>query len=208
MKLEVLNQEGNTTGRHFELPDSIFGVEPNEHAVYLAVKQYNANQRQGTHKSKERSELSGSTRKLHKQKGTGGSRKGDIKSPTFKGGARVFGPRPRDYSFSLNKKVKALARVSALSVKAAKGQIMIIEDLKIDAPSTKSFVQVLKNLKVDNIKPLIVTGAYDQNVYLSSRNLQKAVVSAARDLNTYGILNAGKLVFFESGIKQLVEELN
>lgn len=207
MKLEVFNMEGQKTGREVELPAEIFGIEPNQHAVYLAVKQYLANQRQGTHKAKERSEIRGSTRKLHKQKGTGGARKGDIKSPVLRGGGRVFGPRPRDYSFSLNKKVKRLAKLSALSSKASEGSILIIEDFSFDAPKTKAFIHVLDQLQAIGKRTLLVTQEYDKNVYLSARNIQRAEVSKASDLNTYAILNAGKLIFSESGLKSLVEEL-
>jgi large subunit ribosomal protein L4 len=208
MELEVLNIEGQKTGRKVALPESIFGVEPNEHAVYLAVKLYNANQRQGTHKSKERNEIAGSTRKLHKQKGTGGSRKGDIKNPVFRGGGRIFGPQPRDYSFKLNKKVKRLAKLSALSAKASEGSIMIVEDFSFEAPKTKEFVNVMKQLELNNDKALLVIPENDKNVYLSARNLQKVGVTLSKDLNTYGILNCRKLVFSESGLKKLVEELN
>jgi large subunit ribosomal protein L4 len=207
MKLEVFNIQGKKTGKTVELPDEVFGVEPNEHAVWLAVKAYLANQRQGTHKSKERSELSGSTRKLHKQKGTGGSRKGDINSPLFKGGARVFGPKPRDYSQKLNKKVKRLARKSALSSKAANGQILVLEDFTFDAPKTKSFIDILKSLNLDSQKTLLITSDYDKNVYLSSRNLQGAGVARAQDLNTYDILHANILILAESSIEKVVSNV-
>ncbi len=207
MKLEVFNIQGKKTGKTVELPDEVFGVEPNEHAVWLAVKAYLANQRQGTHKSKERSELSGSTRKLHKQKGTGGSRKGDINSPLFKGGARVFGPKPRDYSQKLNKKVKRLARKSALSSKAANGQILVLEDFTFDAPKTKSFIDILKSLNLDSQKTLLITSDYDKNVYLSSRNLQGAGVARAQDLNTYDILHANTLILAESSIEKVVSNV-
>lgn len=207
MKLEVFNIKGEKTGKSVELPDAVFGAQPNEHAVWLAVKAYLANQRQGTHKSKERSEISGSTRKLHKQKGTGGSRKGDINSPLYKGGGRVFGPKPRDYSQKLNKKVKRLARLSALSSKAANGQIIVLEDFAFDAPRTKAYIGMLKALKLDNQKSLLVTNDYEKNVYLSSRNLPKASVSRAQDLNTYEILHSNTLILSEGSIGKIVESL-
>ena len=207
MKLEVFNIQGEKTGKTVELPDEVFGTEPNEHAVWLAVKAYLANQRQGTHKTKERSEMSGSTRKLHRQKGTGGSRKGDINSPLFKGGARVFGPRPRDYSQKLNKKVKRLARKSALSSKAANGQIVVLEDFTFDAPRTKTFLDILKSLNLDAQKTLLVTPDYDKNIYLSSRNLQKAGVARAQDLNTYDILHANTLILAESSIEKVASNV-
>jgi large subunit ribosomal protein L4 len=207
MKIEVLNTEGQSTGRSIELPDAIFGIEPNEHVVYLAVKQYLANQRQGTHKAKERSEMSGSTRKLHRQKGTGGSRKGDINNPLYHGGARVFGPRPRDYSQKLNKKVKRLARKSALSSKAASGNILIIEDFSFDAPKTKAFKSILSKLAVADRRTLFVTPDYDTKVYLSSRNLQESSVVRASDLNTYEILKAHTLVFAESAVEKIKQSM-
>lgn len=208
MKVDVLNKQGEKTGRQVELPDSIFGVEPNEHSMYLAVKLYNANQRQGTHKTKGRSEIKGSTRKLHKQKGTGGSRKGDIKNPLFRGGGTVFGPQPRSYGFSLNKKVKRLAKLSALSVKASGGDIMVIEDVKMDMPKTKEFYSLLHGLKLENTKSTIVMAESDNNLLLSARNIKKAKIAKYSELNTYGILNSGKIVFSESGLQRLVEELN
>jgi large subunit ribosomal protein L4 len=207
MKLEVFNIKGEKTGKSVELPDAVFGATPNEHAVWLAVKAYLANQRQGTHKSKERSEISGSTRKLHKQKGTGGSRKGDINSPLFKGGGRVFGPKPRDYSQKLNKKVKRLARLSALSSKAQNGQIIVLEDFSFDAPKTKSYLSLLKALNLDGKKSLLVTNDYEKNVYLSSRNIEKAEVSRAQDLNTYEILHSNTLIISEGSIGKIVESL-
>jgi large subunit ribosomal protein L4 len=207
MKIEVLNKEGQQTGRSVELPDDIFGIEPNEHVVYLAVKQYLANQRQGTHKAKERSEMTGSTRKLHRQKGTGGSRKGDINSPLFHGGARVFGPRPRDYSQKLNKKVRRLARKSALSSKAANGQIFIVEDFTFAAPKTKSFMTMLNKLAVSDRKTLLVTAEHDPAVYLSGRNLQEASVVRAADLNTYEILKAQTLILAESALDKIKQSL-
>ena len=207
MKIEVLNKEGQQTGRSVELPDDIFGIEPNEHVVYLAVKQYLANQRQGTHKAKERSEMTGSTRKLHRQKGTGGSRKGDINSPLFHGGARVFGPRPRDYSQKLNKKVRRLARKSALSSKAANGQIFIVEDFTFEAPKTKSFMTMLNKLAVSDRKTLLVTAEHDPAIYLSGRNLQEASVVRAADLNTYEILKAQTLILAESALDKIKQSL-
>jgi large subunit ribosomal protein L4 len=207
MKLEVFNIKGEKTGKTVELPDNVFGATPNEHAVWLAVKAYLANQRQGTHKSKERSEISGSTRKLHKQKGTGGSRKGDINNPLYKGGGRVFGPKPRDYSEKVNKKVKRLARLSALSSKAANGQIIVMEDFSFDAPKTKTFLGMLKSLKLDSAKSLLVTGEYEKNVYLSSRNLPNAAVARAQDLNTYEILHSNTLILAEGSIAKIVESL-
>jgi large subunit ribosomal protein L4 len=207
MKLEVFNIKGEKTGKSVELPDAVFGAQPNEHAVWLAVKAYLANQRQGTHKSKERSEMSGSTRKLHKQKGTGGARKGDINSPLLKGGGRVFGPKPRDYSQKLNKKVKRLARLSALSSKANNGQIIVLEDFSFDAPKTSAYIGLLKALNLDGKKSLLVTNDYEKNVYLSSRNIQKAAVSRAQDLNTYEILHSNTLILSEGSIGKIVESL-
>lgn len=207
MKLEVLNIQGQSTGRSVELPDEVFGIEPHEHAIYLAVKAYLANQRQGTHKSKERSEMSGSTRKLHRQKGTGGSRKGDINSPLFKGGGRVFGPRPRDYSQKLNKKVKQLARVSALVTKLQSGSLIVVEDFSFQAPKTKELVNILRNLKVADAKTLLVTGEQESTVYLSGRNLVKAQVTTASDLHTYAVMNAQKLVVAEGAITKIKESL-
>lgn len=207
MKLEVFNIKGEKTGKSVELPDSVFGATPNEHAVWLAVKAYLANQRQGTHKSKERSEMSGSTRKLHKQKGTGGARKGDINSPLLRGGGRVFGPKPRDYSQKLNKKVKRLARLSALSSKASTGQIIVLEDFSFDAPKTKAYLDILKSFNLDGKKSLLVTNDYEKNVYLSSRNIQKAAVSRAQDLNTYEILHSNTLIISEGSIGKIVESL-
>lgn len=207
MKLEVFNIKGEKTGKSVELPDEFFAATPNEHVVWLAVKAYLANQRQGTHKSKERSEMSGSTRKLHRQKGTGGSRKGDINSPLFKGGGRVFGPKPRDYSQKLNKKAKRLARLSALSSKASNGQIIVLEDFTFETPKTKSFIGILKSLNLMEKKALLVTGDYDKNVYLSSRNLPNAAVSRAQDLNTYEILHTNTLILSEGAIEKIVANL-
>jgi large subunit ribosomal protein L4 len=207
MKAEVFNIKGEKTGKTVELPDAVFASEPNEHVVWLAVKAYLANQRQGTHKSKERSEMSGSTRKLHKQKGTGGSRKGDINSPLYKGGGRVFGPKPRDYSQKLNKKVKRLARTSALASKAAAGSLIVVEDFSFDAPKTKAYLSILKAFSLDEKKTLLVTGDYEKNVYLSSRNIQKAAVARAQDLNTYEILHSNTLLVSEGAIGKIVENL-
>ena len=203
MELAIYNQEGKDTGRKVTLSDSVFAIEANEHAIYLDVKQYLANQRQGTHKSKERSEVSGSTRKLHKQKGGGGSRIGDIKSPVLVGGGRVFGPRPRDYRFKLNKKLKQLARRSALSVKALENQIIVVEDLKFEAAKTKEFINFAKNLKVDDKKILLVLSGRDNNVYLSSRNVPNASLMNASDLNTYVIMNNNAIVLTESSVAVL-----
>ena len=190
MEVSVLNINGENTGRKVTLDESIFGIEPNEHVVYMAVRQYLAAQRQGTHKSKERSEMSGSTRKLGRQKGGGGARRGDINSPLLVGGARVFGPTPRDYSFKLNKKVKQLARRSALSQKAIDNAIVVVEDFNFDAPSTKAFVNVLNNLKVSKKKQLFVLPSSNKAVYLSARNIEGTQMAIASDINTYGIMNS------------------
>ncbi len=208
MKIAILNTSGSETGRSAELPGDIFGIEPNQHAVYLDVKAYLANQRQGTAETKERNMISGSTRKLHKQKGTGGSRKGDIKSPVFRGGGTVFGPNPRDYSEKVNKKVKVLARKSALSDKAIQGKVVVIEDFSFDKPKTKSFTDVIKNLKLVGKKTLLVTADYDKNLYLSGRNVPKANLVHAQDINTYSILNSNVLVLVESAIAKLNETLS
>ncbi len=200
MELAIYNQEGQDTGRKAQLSDGVFAVEPNEHALYLDVKQYLANQRQGTHKSKERSEVSGSTRKLHKQKGGGGARIGDINSPVLVGGGRVFGPRPRDYRFKLNAKLKQLARRSALSLKAADNQIIIVDDIKLAQAKTKDFVAVAKNLKVDDKKLLIVLPEKNDNLYLAVRNIPNAMSVNAGDLNTYTILNNEAIVITEAGL--------
>jgi large subunit ribosomal protein L4 len=207
MKLDVFNIQGEKTGRAVDLPDDVFGGEPNDHVLYLAVKQYLANQRQGTHKSKERWEISGSTRKLHKQKGTGGSRKGDINSPLFPGGARVFGPRPRDYEQKLNKKVKRLARKSALRTKVKSGAVVIVEDFNFDTPKTKNFADMLGKLNTGGKKSLVVVSEQNDNVFLSSRNIPTTKVVRAQDLNTYEILNARTLVLSESSIQKIVETL-
>ena len=206
MELAIYNVEGQDTGRKAVLNDEVFAVEANEQAVYLDVKQYLANQRQGTHTSKERSEVSGSTRKLHKQKGGGGSRIGDINSPVLVGGGRVFGPRPRDYRFKLNRKVKQLARKSALTVKAQANQIIIVEDFTLEAPKTKDFVKITKNLKVDDKKVLMVLAAQNKNVFLSSRNVPNARLMSASDINTYALLNNNAIVLTESSL-ELINKL-
>ncbi len=201
MELAIYNIKGEDTGRKATLNDAVFAIEANEHAVYLDVKQYLANQRQGTHKSKERSEVSGSTRKLHKQKGGGGSRIGDINSPVLVGGGRVFGPRPRDYRFKLNKKLKELARKSALTVKAQDDQIIVVEDFTFEAPKTKDFVALTKNLKVEGQKVLLLQGSDNENVYLSARNIPGARVMRAADANTYVLLDNKALILTESGLE-------
>ena len=201
MEVSVLNIKGESTGRKVTLDESIFGIEPNEHVVYMAVRQYLAAQRQGTHKSKERSEISGSTRKLGRQKGGGGARRGDINSPLLVGGARVFGPTPRDYSFKLNKKVKQLARKSALAQKAIDNAIVVVEDFNFEAPSTKAFIEVLNNLKVSERKQLFVLPSSNKAVYLSARNLKGTQMAIASDINTYGIMNAEVLVVTESSLE-------
>lgn len=208
MEVSVLNIKGEDTGRKIVLNDSVFGIEPNDHAIYLDVKQYLAAQRQGTAKSKERSEMSGSTRKLGRQKGGGGARRGDINSPVLVGGARVFGPKPRNYDFKLNKKVKALARRSALSYKAQEGAIVVVEDFNFEAPKTKSFIDVVNNLKVADKKVLVVLPEANKNVYLSARNLQGAKVAIASDINTYGVLNAGVMVVTENALGKIEAVLN
>lgn len=200
MELSVYNIKGEDTGKKITLNDAVFGVEPNQHVIYLDVKQFMANSRQGTHKSKERSELSGSTRKLKKQKGTGGARSGDINSPLFVGGARVFGPKPRDYSFKLNKKVKRLARLSALTLKAQDNEIIVVENLTFEAPKTKEFISLTKNLQVADKKLLLVLSEQNKNVYLSARNLQKANVVTVSELNTYSILNNKCLILTEDAV--------
>ena len=204
MELAVYNIKGEDTGKKVTLNDEVFAIaEPNEHAVYLDVKQYLANQRQGTHKAKERSEVSGSTKKLGRQKGGGGARRGDISSPVLVGGGRVFGPRPRNYSFKLNKKVKALARRSALTFKAQGGQIVVVEDFNFEAPKTKEFVNFAKNIKVYGEKTVLVLPSQNKNVYLSARNIEKTFVITAAELNTYRILDNKKLVVTESSVAVL-----
>lgn len=203
MEVSVLNINGQETGRTVTLNESIFGIEPNDHVIYLDVKQYLANQRQGTAKTKERSEVSGSTRKLGRQKGGGGARRGDINSPVLVGGGRVFGPKPRDYGFKLNKKVKSLARRSALSYKAQENAIVVVEDFTMDVPKTKDFVNIAKKLKVDGKKTLLILPEVNKNVYLSSRNLQRSEVMTASSLNTYKVLNADVLVVTENSLKTI-----
>ena len=208
MKVAVVDINGKSTGREVELSADVFAIEPNNHAVYLDVKQYLANQRQGTHKAKERAEISGSTRKIKKQKGTGTARAGSIKSGVFRGGGRMFGPRPRNYSFKLNKGLKRLARRSALSMKANDNAIVVLEDFNFDSPNTKSFTNVLKALGVENKKSLFVLGASNNNVYLSSRNLKGSDVVMNSELSTYKILNANKLVLLESALEGIESNLS
>jgi large subunit ribosomal protein L4 len=208
MEVKVLNSNGKETGRKVTLSDAVFGIEPNKHAVYLDVKQYLANQRQGTHKAKERNEVTGSTRKIKKQKGTGTARAGSVKSPVFKGGGTIFGPRPRSYSFKLNKSLKRLARKSALSQKVLENNLVVLEDFHFDAPNTKNFITILKSLGLDNKKSLFVLGESNNNVYLSSRNLKASSVVNCSELSTYTILNANSLVLFESAVAAIEDNLN
>jgi large subunit ribosomal protein L4 len=208
MEIEVYNINGTKTSKKAKLDDAIFAVEPNDHAIYLDVKQQLANKRQGTHKSKERSEVSGSTKKLKRQKGTGGARAGDINSPVFKGGGRAFGPRPRDYSFKLNKKVKRLARVSALSYKASANNIMVLEDFIFEGVKTKKYIEMLNNFSLLKKKTLLVLSEANKNVYLSSRNLKEAKIIIASNLNTYDIMNANNLLIAESSLKEIEKVLS
>jgi large subunit ribosomal protein L4 len=208
MEAKVLDINGKDTGRKVQLSDSVFGIEPNNHAVYLDVKQYLANQRQGTHKAKERAEVAGSTRKIKKQKGTGTARAGSKKSPLFKGGGTVFGPRPRSYSFKLNKNLKRLARKSAFSIKAKESNLVVVEDFSFEAPNTKKFINVLKALGLENKKSLFVLGESNKNVYLSSRNLKASSVITSSELSTYAILNANNLVLSEGSLEGIVENLS
>jgi len=208
MEAKVLDFNGKDTGRKVQLSDSVFGIEPNNHAVYLDVKQYLANQRQGTHKAKERAEVAGSTRKIKKQKGTGTARAGSAKNPLFKGGGTVFGPRPRSYSFKLNKNLKRLARKSAFSIKAKESNIIVLEDFTFEAPNTKNFINVLKALELENKKSLFVLGDTNKNVYLSSRNLKGSSVVSSLELSTYAILNANNLVLLESSLEIIEENLS
>ncbi len=205
MKINVVDTNGKDTGRQVELPDSLFGIEPNEHSMYLAVKQYLANQRQGTHSARERGEIRGSTRKIKRQKGTGTARAGSLKNPLFRKGGRIFGPKPRNYGLKLNKKVKSLARASALSAKANSEAIVVMEDFSFDKPKTKEYVNVLKNIGVEGKKVLHLIAEPDKILFLSSRNIQKTNVKEVRQLNTYEILNSDKLVFFESAIEKIKE---
>ncbi len=205
MKVEVVNIQGQSTGRSVDLPDDIFGVTPNEHAIYLAVKQYNAAQRQGTHKAKEKGEIKASTRKIKRQKGTGTARAGSLKSPIFRGGGRIFGPRPRSYDIKLNKKVKRLARKSAFSTKAGNGQIVVIEDFTFDAPKTQEYLKILSNLNLTDKKSVLVVGEQDQKLFLSSRNIKKASVVRAQDVNTYSLLNANTVILSENALEKIKE---
>lgn len=208
MKIDILNTDGTSTGRSADLPDEIFGATPNEHALYLAVKQFNAAQRQGTHKAKERGEIKGSTKKIKRQKGTGTARAGSIKSPVFRGGGRIFGPRPRNYTIKLNKKVKRLARVSALSQKASDGTLKIVEDFTMEAPKTGALSTILSNLSGGAKRTLLVIGDHDNTLYLSSRNLPKAGVVSASNLNTFEILNCQNLILTESAIGKIASTFN
>jgi len=203
MEIAILNTTGKATSKKVVLNDAVFGIEPNDHAIYLDVKQYMANQRQGTHKSKERAEISGTTKKFKRQKGTGGARAGSLKSPLFVGGGRVFGPRPRDYSFKLNKKLKRLARVSALSYKAKENNITVLEDFSFETPKTKNYIDLIKNLNLSDKKTLLVLADSNKNVYLSSRNLNNTKVVKASELNTYDVLNASNLLMVESSLKEI-----
>ena len=207
MEVSIVNISGKETGKKVKLNSAIFGIEPNDHAIYLDVKQYLANQRQGTHKSKERAEISRTTKKLKRQKGTGGARAGSMKSPLFVGGGRVFGPRPRDYSFKLNKKLKTLARLSALSYKAKENNISIVEDFTIDQVKTKTYADIMKSLNLNDKKVLLVLAQSDKNIYLSSRNIEKNKVTTAADINTYDVLNATSLVFTVSAVPVLENTL-
>lgn len=208
MEVKVLDFNGKDTGRKVQLSDSVFVIEPNNHAVYLDVKQYLANQRQGTHKAKERAEVTGSTRKIKKQKGTGTARAGSIKNPLFKGGGTIFGPRPRSYSFKLNKSLKRLARKSAFSIKAKESNIIVLEDFNFGTPNTKNFINVLKALGLDNKKSLFVLGESNKNVYLSSRNLKASNVVTSSELSTYAILNTNNLVLLEGSLELIEENLS
>jgi large subunit ribosomal protein L4 len=203
MEVTILNKEGKETGRKVNLNDSIFGIEPNDHAIYLDTKQYLANQRQGTHKAKERGEVAGSTRKIKRQKGTGGARAGNIRNPLYRGGGRVFGPTPRFYGFKLNKKVKQLARKSALSYKASSNNLIVLEDFSFEAPKTKEFIQISNNLHFDNKNSVIVLPEQNNNIYLSSRNVQGVEVVTSAELNTYKIMKASKLILVESAVDVL-----
>ena len=207
MTIDILNIQGKKTGRTIDLPDEIFGIEPNEHVLYLAAKAYLANQRQGTAKSKERNEVARSTKKIKRQKGTGGARAGSAKNPLFKGGGRIFGPRPRDYNQKLNKKVRDLARKSAFSAKASGGHLTVLEDFTLDQPKTQEFVNVLKSLELNGKKTLFLTADYDNNLYLSSRNVQDSRVMHARDANPYEIMHANSLVVMENALK-VIQELH
>lgn len=206
MEVQVLNKTGNETGRKVDLQDQIFGIEPNDHAIYLDVKQYLANKRQGTHSATERGDVVGSTKKIKRQKGTGTARAGSIKSPVFRGGGRAFGPRPRNYGFKLNKKVKALARKSALSYKAKSSDILVLEDFSLEAPKTKEMAAISNNLKITDKKSLFVLPDENKNIYLSSRNLQGVSVVTASELSTYQVMNANKVIFFETSVGKIEEQ--
>lgn len=208
MEVSIVKYSGEDTGRKISLSDSVFGIEPNDHAIYLDVKSYLANQRQGTHKSKQRNEISGSSRKLKKQKGTGGARAGNIKNPLFRGGGRVFGPQPRDYSFKLNKKVKDLARKSALAYKAKDNAIAILEDFSFDTPKTKQYLNLLSSLSLSDKKTLLILPESSKNITLSGRNIRRAKITTADKINTYEVMNADKLIFVESSIDKVVNLLN
>jgi large subunit ribosomal protein L4 len=208
MKLKVLNSEGQETGKEVEISSAVFGVEPNDHAIYLDVKQYLANQRQGTHKSKDKGEITASTRKIKRQKGTGTARAGSVKSGVMRGGGRFHGPRPRNYGFKLNRKLKQVARRSALSYKAQDSNIIVIDNLEMDTPNTQSYVSFLQNLEAGDVRTLFVTSESDRNVYLSSRNIQNAEVLAASDVNTYQVMKAGKLILTEAAVGKLEENLS
>jgi large subunit ribosomal protein L4 len=206
MQVEVLNIKGEKTGRTIELPDDVFGIEPNDHVIYLAVKQYQAAQHQGTHKVKTRAEVKGASRKLHRQKGTGGSRKGNIRNPLYKGGGTIFGPKPHGYDFKLNKKVKDLARMSALSYKAKENAIVVVEDITLDAPKTKQVTDAMKALNIAEKKTLLVMAEYNDNLYLSTRNVPNISSALLADINTYDIVNADVLVLTENAVKVFTEE--
>jgi large subunit ribosomal protein L4 len=206
MQVDVLNSKGAKTGRTVELPEDIFGIEPNDHCIYLAVKQYQAAQRQGTHKTKTRAEVHGSSKKLHKQKGTGGSRKGNIRNPLYKGGGTINGPLPHGYGFKLNRRVKDLAKMSALSHKATAGKIVVIEDLNMETPKTKEYLSMLNAVKGDNRKSLFILPVFDENVYLSSRNLLDTKLIVINDMNTYDLVNANVLIFTEAAVKLFADE--
>lgn len=208
MQVDILNIKGEKTGRTIDLPEDIFGVEPNDHVIYLAVKQFLAAQRQGTHKVKTRAEVQGASRKLHRQKGTGGARKGNIRNPLYKGGGTVFGPKPHSYNFKLNQKVKGLAKVSALSHKVKANSLFVVEDVNIETPKTKDFVAILKGINADNKKVLFLTPEYNSNVYLSYRNLSNVAGYQFHDMNTYDIVNSDVLLFTESAVKKIVEDVN
>ncbi|HUR11286.1 MAG TPA: 50S ribosomal protein L4 [Flavitalea sp.] len=207
MQAEVLNIKGEKTGRSVELPDEIFGIEPNNHVIYLAVKQFLAAQRQGTHKVKTRLEVKGSSKKLHRQKGTGGSRKGNIRNPLYKGGGSIFGPKPRDYDFKLNYKVKGLAKCSALSHKVKENNLVVVEDVRLDAPKTREVISILKSFKVDNKKVLVLTGEENENFYLSMRNIPNVRSYQFHDMNTYDIVNSGMVLVTESAVKMIAEDV-